>query len=346
MTNRRQAFTKKQKTNLENAYKWFHRAQKDFNAFRQLVPFDKNSLKTVRCSDPALAVYLLQQSIEKATKSVAAATGKYPYGRLKSHGHNSLVVLLDFYQEILNAMANKVEGLRIIGEGFGLNVKNGLGKIENLKAEAKKTPKDRRKDEILYREQYAVASAAEIDKILDMLLLLREQGFVGALKSIFGPHGKVLLDGQGLNTGTPGDFVSSVLEEAGKKLKIPQLSEDQLKSMSALVEVLAPNGFSDEDKTEKNIVIRRDTEQQLGQWSLISLLYLAAFTFPHESTSRYPGPHKKKTLEPAGCEDYDENLGIVNRLGRMGYVTMLAMDELKPELETIAAFLPIVESRL
>jgi hypothetical protein len=30
----------------------------------------------------------------------------------------------------------------------------------------------------------------------------------------------------------------------------------------------------------------------------------------------------------------------------MGYITMLAIDELKPELEAIAAFFPIIESDL
>jgi hypothetical protein len=75
------------------------------------------------------------------------------------------------------------------------------------------------------------------------------------------------------------------------------------------------------------------------------LLFLAAFTFPHESITRYPGP-RKKSPEPAGCEDYSEELGIVNRIGRMGYVTMLAIDGLKPELEAISSFFPMIESGL
>ncbi len=39
-----------------------------------------------------------------------------------------------------------------------------------------------------------------------------------------------------------------------------------------------------------------------------------------------------------GCDDYDENLGIVNRIGRMGYVTSLTLNDMKQELEAIAIF--------
>ena len=88
----------KQTKNLEYSYKWLQRAKNDLKMFKQLVPCNKYTRKIAYCKDPALCVYLLQQSIEKATKAVAAATGKYPYSKLKSHGHNSLAVLLEFYK--------------------------------------------------------------------------------------------------------------------------------------------------------------------------------------------------------------------------------------------------------
>jgi len=159
MTNLKPSLTKKHKANLVYAHKWFSRAQKDFHVFKQLVPFDKSTRKVVRCTDPALAVYLLQQSIEKATKAVAAATGKYPYGRLKSHGHNSLAMLLDFYRETLQAMGGVIGIETIFKSGFGLDVQEGLSKIENIKMEAVKGPRDRKKGETLYREQFAMISA-------------------------------------------------------------------------------------------------------------------------------------------------------------------------------------------
>jgi hypothetical protein len=38
--------------------------------------------------------------------------------------------------------------------------------------------------------------------------------------------------------------------------------------------------------------------------------------------------------------------GIVSELGRLGYLTMLALDELEPELEAIASFYPVIETKL
>lgn len=67
-------YERKVKRNIEHARRWLNRAIKDFALFKKLVPFDRRTNKLVKCSDAALAVYLLQQSVEKAVK--AAASGK------------------------------------------------------------------------------------------------------------------------------------------------------------------------------------------------------------------------------------------------------------------------------
>lgn len=61
----------KLRENLEYAQRWLDRATKDFEAFKRLVPFDRKTRTNVRCPDPALAVYLLQQSVEKSVKATA-----------------------------------------------------------------------------------------------------------------------------------------------------------------------------------------------------------------------------------------------------------------------------------
>jgi len=125
---------KKQRENLEKSIRWLRRAQMDLNAFKKIAPSDRNTHKIIRCSDPALGVYLLQQSIEKTTKAVAAATGKYSDRRLMSHGHNSLDVLLGFYREILTTITNHPE-MDTIGKGLGLDFHKGLNNILNLMIE-------------------------------------------------------------------------------------------------------------------------------------------------------------------------------------------------------------------
>ena len=316
----------------------------DFNAFKRIVPIDKKSHKPARCSDPALAVYLLQQSIEKATKAVAAATGKYSYTRLKSQGHNSLNTLLDFYREILNTIL-KQHGLNVIGAGFGLNLEVGLNRIVSLMTEAKKTSRQRKAGEILYSEQLAQATKTEIDKILSMLLIIRDSGFLGVPKSIFGPHTRISIDQTKIDTSTPADFVASTLPELRKQLNIPQLSKKDLSLLEDVVSLFAAGGITKESSGDK-IVIERPTEEQLGQWSLIALLALAMYTFPHESTTRYPGYGiKKEKPGPHGYEDYDYNLGIVSELGQLGYLTTMALGELESGLKAIASFYPIVERK-
>lgn len=316
----------------------------DFNAFKRIAPFDKNTQKVIRCTDQALAVYLLQQSIEKATKAVAVATGRYSDKRLRSHGHNSLDVLLGFYREILPTITSQPD-LDAIGKGLGIDFSEGLNKIINLSGELGKTSKDRKPGEILYEEQFAQANATQINSILNLLTTLRAV-FVEIPRSIFGPHGKVEINTENLNMETPTSFVSSAVEELGKQLNLPQVSEDNLKLLEDIVKLAAPNGIVNKDN-EKNVVIQKPTTEQLGHWSVIALLILAMYTFPHESTTRYPSPsNKEETRSPSGYEDYNETLGIVNELGRMAYLTMLALDEIEPELESIASFYPVVEYKL
>ena len=47
---------------------------------------------------------------------------------------------------------------------------------------------------------------------------------------------------------------------------------------------------------------------------------------------------------PLGCGDYNQSRGLVNCIGRLGYVTMLVLNELKPALEAVSAFFPVLES--
>jgi hypothetical protein len=291
-------------------------------------------------------VYILQQSIEKATKAVAAATGKYPYSKLRSHGHNSLAVLLDFYKRIILSIGNTSLGTELLTKAFGQNVRDGSTKIQAVLTESQRTSRDRTPGEKLYRQQFAEASASEIDNILDFLLKIRKEGFVGVLGSLFGPHGKIPINGQQLDTNTPEGFFNTFLSQAGMRMNLPQLSDSQQEAMLELIKAFSRNGIIHDDDTKKYVIKRREFEEQnLGQWSLIALLFLAAFTFPHEATTRYPGP-RKKSLEPAGCEDYNEELGVVNRIGRIGYVAKLAINGLSPELEAISSFFPLVESGL
>lgn len=338
--------TKKQKANLEYSYQWLTRARKDFDVFKKLVTFDKKTQRVVRCSDPAMAVGLLQQSIEKATKAIAAASGLYSYKRLRQFSHNSLVVLLDFFAKTISSMLSTME-LEPMFDAFGLDAVGGLDNIRELKGKAKKTTKNKQEGETIYREEFASMPPEAIDGVLNFLLLIRNKAYLGVLRSVFGPHGKVRISGETIDTDSPNkEVIDSVLSALQGKLNIPDLSEEQKKPLIAFVDVMKSGDFdlSNVESGDKAVKVERDTDEWLSQWAMISLIFLAAMTFPHQNTSRYPMP-KSRTSE-LGCEDYDEKLGIVNKLGKLGYVTELAIAEIKPQLESVAHFFSVVESKL
>jgi hypothetical protein len=321
------------------------RSRKDFNAFNKLVPFERKTHRSVRCSDPALAVYLLQQSIEKAIKAIAVASGRYPHRKLRRFSHNSLALFLDFYDNTLSLMLSSMR-LKPMFDAFGLDAVGGLDKIRELKGEAKKTAKGKKKGETVHRDEYASMSPEAIDGLLNFLLIIRKKAVLGVLSSVFGPHSKVRISGEAIEAGSSKAFVDSMLSEVRTKLNIPELTEEQRKALITFHGVLSSiqPGVTGDQSTEKTIELGRDTDEWLGQWAMIALILLAAITFPHESTSRYPVP-KGRTRE-LGCGDYDEKLGIVNRLGQLGYVVELAIDEIEPQLETVAIFFSGVAARL
>jgi hypothetical protein len=337
--------TKKQEANLEYSYKWLTRARQDFNVFKKLVTFDKKTQRIVRCSDPAMAVGLLQQSIEKASKAIAAASGLYSYKRLRKFSHNSLVVILDFFVKTISSMLSTME-LEPMFAAFGLDAAGDLNRVRELKGKAKKTIKDKQAGETLYREEFAAMSPEAVNGVLDLLLLIRNKAYLGTLSSVFGPHGNVRISAEAIDTDSKNEeIVDSLLSALQVKLNIPDLSEEQKKPLVTLVEIIKSGDYdlSDVKSGDKATKVGRDTDEWLGQWAMVSLMFLAAITFPHQNTSRYPMP--KNITSELGCEDYNEKLGIVNKLGKLGYVTELAITEIKPQLEAITHFFSVVESK-
>jgi hypothetical protein len=323
--------------NLEYAQRWLARAIKDFDAFKKLAIFDKKAHDTIRCSDPALAVYLLQQSVEKAVKAVAIASGQYTVEELKGkYGHNSLALILNLYRKSVAQI--KLLGLGPIVDLMGVDLENGVLKLTDLenKAFGRKPVLVVEGDKMeSMRAESIRISPKVIDQILDMVIQLRSL-FLHGVRSAF-----IHLPELGIRKGhgtveDPEAFIGALSYKMAADLKAPSLSEAQLKAILDLNKVTSTSSIQSSSGIKRSSMINA----QLGIWSLsIALIFLTYFTFGHEHTSRYPRElvsADKKKMAKLGCEDYDNNLGIVNRLGRLAYVTSLTLNDIKKEPESIA----------
>jgi HEPN domain-containing protein len=325
--------------NLEYAQRWLTRATKDFNAFKKLAIFDKKTHKIIQCSDPALAVYLLQQSVEKAVKAVAIASGQYTVEDLKGkYGHNSLALILNLYRKIITQI--KFLGLGPIVDLMGVDLENGLLKLTDLENKAfgskpVSVVEEDRTESI--RSESIRISPEVMDQILDMLIRLRSL-FLGGVRSAFRHLPELgIRNGRGTVEDTEA-FIELLSLKMAADLKTSSLSEAQLKAILDLNKATSFSVIQSSGGIKRSNMIN----VQLGIWGLsIALVFLTYFTFAHEHTSRYPRELESKDKGgkvKLGCEDYDNSLGIVNRLGRIAYVTSLTLNDIKKEPESIALF--------
>lgn len=313
--------------------------QRILTPLKKLASFDKKTHKTIQCSDPALAVYLLQQSVEKAVKAVAVASGQYTIEELRGkYSHNSLALILNLYGKIIAHI--KHLGLGPIVELMGENLENGILKLTDLEKKAFGS-----KPVSVVEEDKAESMRAEsirispnvIDQILDMVIRLRSLSLNGVSSAFRHLPELGIRKGRG-TVEDPEVFIRLLSDKISADLKARSLSEDQLKAILDLNKATSTSLIQSSSGIKRSSMINA----QLGVWSLsIALIFLTYFTFGHEHTSRYPREpaslDTKKMIE-LGCEDYNSNLGIVNCLGRIAYVTSLTLNDVRREPESISSF--------
>jgi len=322
--------------NVEHAKRWLNRANKDFNLFKKLVRFDNRIRKPARCSDPALAVYLLQQSVEKAVKAVAIASGQYgARDFVRFYKHNSLALIINLNLKMLAKL--KELGADYIMSLMGIDLTDGESKLSTLENQVLgKIPlvsKDGKK--VNFRQESMSLKPETIDLLIDSYILARQK-MLDVIKTTF----KVLPDmgihkGRG-NIKNTDAFIKKLSEEVTSRLNIRPLSKEQLQVPEEVVKLMHSFGLE-----TGNDIDRRDvTMHHLAVWAFsYSLLWLSYITFAHESSPRYPLKHKGSIKTGRlGCGDYDAQLGIVDRIGQLGYAASLTLNEMKNEIEEVAYF--------
>jgi len=330
---------RKAASNVKHAKRWLNRANKDFNLFKKLVRFDNRIKKPARCSDPALAVYLLQQSVEKAVKAVAIASGQYEARDfVRFYKHNSLALIINLNLKMLAKL--KELGADYMMSLMGMDLMDAKSKLSTLESQVLgKIPlisKDGKK--VTIRQECMSLKPEIIDLLIDLYILARQK-ILDVIKTTF----KVLPD-MGIHKGhdsieNTDAFIKKLSEEVTSRLNISPLSKEQLQVPEEVVKLTHSFGL----EADKDIDRRDVTMHHLAVWAFsYSLLWLSYIIFAHESSSRYPLKHKGNiNTGKLGCDNYDAQLGIVNRIGQLGYAASLTLSEIKNEIEEVAYFFAV-----
>ncbi len=329
--------------NLEHAKRWLNRSNKDFYVFKKLVTFDSKTKKTVRCVDPALAVYLLQQSVEKAVKAVAIASGQYEARDFtRFYSHNSLALIINLNNKILAKV--KELGLDSVAGLMGIDLSDGELKLNTLESQILgKTPlisKEGKK--VSFKVETLSLKPELIDKLLDSSIFIRKR-VLDTVRETFNILPSLGIRKGHYNIENVDEFIEKLSEGLSNQLKTTPLLEQQLKAPIEFIKVMQSLGL----QLTNNSINRADmTANYLSVWGFsYSLLWLTYFTFAHESSSRYPLKHKGNiNTGRLGCDDYTEELGIVNRIGQVGYATSITLNEMKNEIESVAYLFAVKRS--
>jgi hypothetical protein len=268
----------KTKHRSRDAAIWLERSRKDYEAAKML-----------KTKDPALAIYLLQQCVEKSVKALAVASGKFDSGDFRSKfKHESAPLLKRLWQELgANKSSSALSSI--------LNLPNvpdsDLIEALHYVIELKRLP--------LFRSRFSFQQGDTLrlslrinGKELDYLYRYGES-----------PPSLTLIEAR--------------LGSSGTK----RLSDLAIQfSLDSGIKALVAPGVS--EKRE----IKASLESQFSRDKLLfSLFLLAALTYKHEASTRYPG-------NDIGCQDYTDNLPIVKHVGLLYDI----LDAVLPEVDSLS----------
>jgi|GEM_PF-4177998 len=298
------------------AQSWLDRARRDFVAFRVFAALDeKNTKKSPRPRDGALAVYLLQQCIEKAVKSLVAASGK-----AVTYSHNSQLLISEFLADYVKKM-NVIGSQKFVSH---LGLDSSDGKFEELIETAKKHYRSS-------KDTFGVP-AKDLSRILSGLHDIRSK-IIENSRAIKKPLHELqrLFDG----VDSMEDFTPSLHQEINsffKKCAI-FISEDQWGSIMRLVTSIGEKDDEVKGKKQGLIFAELIDSAYSGSLSIISLHLLSHITIQHENTSRYPSNisiSRSSATEEIGWEQYmSESVGVVKHRGGLADATSKALIDVK-----------------
>lgn len=263
----------------EYAAIWIERSRKDYEA-----------AKLLKTRDPALAIYLLQQCVEKRVKAFAVASGKFDSDNIKKFNHNSKCLLIELWRKLAAS-----EGSSTLSSIVDLQNAPAQDLIEALEYTM----------ELKRLRLFPTSFTFEQNDTLRLSLRIAGKELDYLYQYSESPPSLTL-------TETP-------LESLGTRSLVDLAIHLSLDSgMKALV---AP-GVSEKRK------IKASLESQFSKDKLLFALFLlAALTFGHEASTRYPGYARDKL----GCQHYTDNLPIVKHIELLYGI----LDAVLPEVDSL-----------
>jgi hypothetical protein len=274
--------------------------------------------------------------VEKAVKAAAIASGQYKARDFtRYYRHNSLGLIVNLYNRVIDQI--RATGLEVVAEVVGIDLGDGESKLRRLEDQIMGvTPfLDKCGKKVDFRSESTRITPQVIDQILDMVIQIRSRT-LDTIRAVFGVLRKLGIHKNQTTIGDAEEFLRAFSNLVAADLGVRSLSEERIKAAIEFVQRMTSSSPETMYKLQ-----RRDTIiNYLGVWALsTALLFLSYLTFAHESTSRYPLKHRGDIVTGRiGCDDYDESLGIVNRIGKAGYVTSLMLNDLRNEIDSIALF--------
>ena len=320
---------------LHQANVWLKQARRDCRVIGILLSGRRHRGSGTRYAETS--VYLLQQSVEKAVKSLMVATGEDERKFRNQIGHNSLKAVMNFLEPMFQSsvFAEFLDTASNVSD-MGVPDARGADRMFN------RIVRMARRDE--FRE-LAVISANEMRPLVHLMKVLYE-GIDRETKRLVPSTMELPNDLGESPSSSDTDLFWHLIMSLLKKP--PNVPDEYLSIVKSSLDPISPQLIKELRNTNTKLTINRG--QLLSDvlrpvlFVLPSLYLLAALTYPHEAYSRYPAPYgisedPREAIEnygTLGSQHYTPDLGIVALLPDVHHWTRSMLDNLRPLLESVA----------
>ena len=317
---------------LEHAEIWLRQARQDRSIVERILGRSVQPKHRHLPRNPQVAVYLLQQAVEKAVKSLMFAAGKDEDILRRRYGHNSLLVMLDFirqrfsdepYRQMFDSLL-EYQSLGFSSADEALKATDNLIKQVNNRN----------------LRELAALSPDAMSVMVELTDNHRKQT-IALTNRLLSPKTFVTIDASNVADSSAADYIMAVATAAMRR---DQLAADVEASVRKIIDPVALE-WIESWRASESIRLPIIREKMLSDlilpqfWTLPALYMLAALTFPHEASSRYPAPWNAPSdpLEAARCDKmgvqhYTASLGAVVQLPALHQLTRLVLDSMRPLL--------------